>query len=409
MEQVNERCAGLDVHKETVAVCVRLSGPEGKTVQEIQTFGTMTPDLLALRDWLESRKVTHVAMESTGVYWKPVYYLLEEDFTVLLVNAAHIKNVPGRKTDVADCAWIAQLLEHGLLRGSFVPEKPIRDLRDLTRHRKILIQERTREANRLHKVLQDSGIKLSSVATDILGVSGRAMIEALVDGKADPIALAELAKGKLKKKLPDLQKALTGRFRSHHAFLVSRILAHLDYLEDEIEAFSQKIGETIAPFDEAVALLDTIPGVNRRTAEVLIAEIGPDMSRFPSAGHLASWAGLCPGNNESAGKHKSGKTRKGDRWLRIALTESALAAIRETDSSLSAQYRRIMRHRGHKKAIVAVAHSILCISYHMLSRQKPYSELGAAYLEKREKDHAIRRYVKQLERLGQKVILEPVA
>ena len=409
MEQVNERCAGLDVHKETVAVCVRLSGPEGKTVQEIQTFGTMTPDLLALRDWLESLKVTHVAMESTGVYWKPVYYLLEEDFTVLLVNAAHIKNVPGRKTDVADCAWIAQLLEHGLLRGSFVPEKPIRDLRDLTRHRKILIQERTREANRLHKVLQDSGIKLSSVATDILGVSGRAMIEALVDGKADPIALAELAKGKLKKKLPDLQKALTGRFRSHHAFLVSRILAHLDYLEDEIEAFSQKIGETIAPFDEAVALLDTIPGVNRRTAEVLIAEIGPDMSRFPSAGHLASWAGLCPGNNESAGKHKSGKTRKGDRWLRIALTESALAAIRETDSSLSAQYRRIMRHRGHKKAIVAVAHSILCISYHMLSRQKPYSELGAAYLEKREKDHAIRRYVKQLERLGQKVILEPVA
>ena len=409
MEQLIERCAGLDVHKDTVAVCVRLSGPGGKTVQEIQTFGTMTPDLLALRDWLESLGVTHVAMESTGVYWKPVYYILEEGFTVLLVNAAHIKNVPGRKTDVADCAWIAQLLEHGLLRGSFVPDKPIRELRDLTRYRKTLIQERAREANRLHKVLQDSGIKLSSVATDILGVSGRAMIEALVDGKADPVALAELAKGKLKKKLPDLQKALTGRFRSHHAFLVSRILAHLDYLEDEIEAFSQKIGEAIAPFDEAVALLNTIPGVNRRTAEVLIAEIGPDMGRFPSSGHLASWAGLCPCNNESAGKHKSGKTRKGDRWLRIALTESALAAVRETDSSLSAQYRRIMRHRGHKKAIVAVAHSILCISYHILSDRKPYAELGAVSLEKREKDHAIRRYVKQLERLGQKVILEPVA
>ena len=371
MEQLIERCAGLDVHKDTVAVCVHLSGAGGKTVQEIQTFGTMTPDLLALRDWLESLGVTHVAMESTGVYWKPVYYILEEGFTVLLVNAAHIKNVPGRKTDVVDCAWIAQLLEHGLLRGSFVPDKPIRDLRDLTRHRKVLIQERAREANRLHKFLQDAGIKLSSVATDILGVSGRAMIEALVEGKADPVALSDLARGKLKKKLPTLQKALTGRFRSHHAFLVSRILAHLDYLEDEIDAFSQRIAEEITPFDEAVALLDTIPGVNRRTAEVLIAEIGPDMGRFPSSGHLASWAGLCPGNNESAGKHKSGKTRKGDRWLRIALTESALAAVRETDSSLSAQYRRIMRHRGHKKAIVAVAHSILCISYHILSDRNP--------------------------------------
>jgi transposase len=409
MEQLVERCAGLDVHKDTVAVCVRLSDEGGKTVQEIQTFGTTTPDLLALRDWLESLGVAQVAMESTGVYWKPVYYLLEEEFSVLLVNAAHIKNVPGRKTDVADCAWIAQLLEHGLLRGSFVPDKPIRDLRDLTRHRKILIQERAREANRLHKVLQDSGIKLSSVATNILGVSGRAMIEALVNGSTDPAALSDLAKGKLKKKLPALQKALVGRFRSHHAFLVSRILAHLDYLEDEIEAFSQKIEEEMLPFDEAVALLDTIPGVNRRTAEVLIAEIGPDMSRFPSARHLASWAGLCPGNNESAGKHKSGKTRKGDRWLRIALTESALAAVRDTDSTLSAQYRRIMRHRGHRKAIVAVAHSILVISYHILSDRKPYAELGSAYLEKREKDHAIRRYVKQLERLGQKVILEPVA
>ena len=381
----------------------------GKTVQEIQTFGTTTPDLLVLRDWLESLGVTQVGMESTGVYWKPIYYLLEEVFSVLLVNAAHIKNVPGQKTDVADCAWIAQLLEHGLLQGGFVPEKPIRDLRDLTRHRKILIQERAREANRLHKVLQDSGIKLSSVATNILGVSGRAMIEALVNGSTDPAALSDLAKGKLKKKLPALQKALVGRFRSHHAFLVSRILAHLDYLEDEIEAFSQKIEEEMLPFDEAVALLDTIPGVNRRTAEVLIAEIGPDMSRFPSARHLASWAGLCPGNNESAGKHKSGKTRKGDRWLRIALTESALAAVRDTDSTLSAQYRRIMRHRGHRKAIVAVAHSILVISYHILSDRKPYAELGSAYLEKREKDHAIRRYVKQLERLGQKVILEPVA
>ena len=297
MEQLVERCAGLDVHKDTVAVCVRLSDEGGKTVQEIQTFGTTTPDLLALRDWLESLGVAQVAMESTGVYWKPVYYLLEEEFSVLLVNAAHIKNVPGRKTDVADCAWIAQLLEHGLLRGSFVPDKPIRDLRDLTRHRKILIQERAREANRLHKVLQDSGIKLSSVATNILGVSGRAMIEALVNGSTDPAALSDLAKGKLKKKLPALQKALVGRFRSHHAFLVSRILAHLDYLEDEIEAFSQKIEEEMLPFDEAVALLDTIPGVKRRTAEVLIAENGLDMSRFPSAGHLASWAGLCPGNN----------------------------------------------------------------------------------------------------------------
>jgi transposase len=392
MEQLVERCAGLDVHKDTAAVCIRLSRPDGKTVQEIQTFGTMTPDLLALRDWLESLGVAYGAMESTGVYWKPVYYILEEGFTVLLVKAAHIKNVPGRKTDVADCAWIAQLLEHGLLR-------------DLTRRRKVLVQEGAREANRLHKVLQDSGIKLSSVATDILGVSGRATIEALVDRKANPAVLSELAKRKLKKKLPALQKALTGRFRSHHAFLVSRILAHLDDLEDEIDVFGQKI----APFDEAVALLDTIPGVNRRKAEVLIAEIGPGMGRFPSSGHLASWAGLCPGNSESAGKYKSGKTRKGDRWLRIALNESVLAAVRETDSSLSAQYRRIMRHRGHKKAIVAVAHSILCISYHILSDRKPYAELEAVSLEKQDKNHAIRRYVKRLERPGQKVILEPVA
>ncbi len=410
MEVLIERCAGLDVHKDTVVACVRIPGPTGAKQEEVVTFGTTTPDLLALHDFLVSRKVSHVAMESTGVYWKPIYYTLEDTFTVTLVNAAHIKNVPGRKTDVSDSAWIARLLEHGLLRGSFVPEPPIRDLRDLTRYRKTLIQERAREVNRLHKVLQDAGIKLSSVATDVMGVSGRAMLDALVEGNATSEVLADLAKGRLRKKLPELKKALTGRFRKdHHAFLVSRILTHIDTMEESIEELNQKIKEVITPFEEAVGLLDSIPGVDRRTAEVIVAEIGPHMNQFPSEDHLASWAGLCPGNNESAGKHKSGKTRKGDRWLRTALTEAALAAIRQQDSALSARYRRIMRHRGHKKAVVAVAHAIVCLAYHILSKKQPYKEVGAVYLEGREKTRAVKRYVRQMERLGYKVTVEAVA
>ncbi len=409
MERVVERCAGLDVHKDTVAACVRVPGPRQRRAQEIKTFGTTAGDLLALRDWLEAHGVTHVAMESTGVYWKPVYYVLEETFTCLLVNAAHIKQVPGRKTDVADCAWIAQLLEHGLLRGSFVPPAPIRELRDLTRYRKVLIQERTREANRLHKVLQDAGVKLASVATDILGVSGRAMLEALVQGTTDPTVLADLARGRLRAKLPALREALAGRFRTHHAFLVSQLLAHLDYLEEAIAGVSARIDEVIAPFAGELARLDTLPGVNRRTAEVLIAELGVDMAVFPTDRHAASWAGLCPGNHESAGKHKSGKTRKGNRWLRMALTEAALAAIRTKGSALGARYRRVMRHRGHQKAVVAVAHALLRTAYHLLARQTTYEDLGADYFDRRHAERARRRAVALLERQGYRVALERAA
>jgi len=345
MDVILERCAGLDVHQATVTACLRLPGPGRTRTQVVQTFGTTTPALLALRDWLAAHEVTHVAMESTGVYWKPVYYVLEAGFTLLLVNAAHMANVPGRKTDVADCVWIAQLQECGLLRGSFVPPPAIRELRDLTWYRKALLQDRTWEANRLHKILQDAGIKLATVATDILGVSGRAMLTALVVGTTDAAVLADLARGKLRSKLPALRQALTGRFRGHHA-LVTQLLAHLDYLDETIAALSDEIGGQLVPFVPEVTRLQTIPGVKRRTVENLLAENGADMTSFPTAGHLTSWAGLCPGNNESAGKRRRGRTRKGDRWLKITLLEAALAVIRVKGSTLGARYRRICRHRG---------------------------------------------------------------
>ena len=346
-------------------------------------------------------------MESTGVYWKPVWAVLEEAFTCLLVNAAHVKQVPGRKSDLLDGAWIAQLREHGLVRGSFVPPAPIRELRDLTRYRKRLIEERTREANRRPKRLEDTGIKLASVAPDMLGVSGRAMLEALGQGTTDPARLADWARGKLRAKLPALRQALAGRFRPHHAFLVSQRLAHLDYRDEAIDTLRARLPEVMAPFTAELGRLDSIPGVAQRTAEVLIAELGVDMTQFPSAGHAASWVGLCPGNHESAGKHKSGRTRKGNRWLRAALTEAAHAATR-TDSALAAQYRRLM-HRGPKKAVVAVAHSILVIAYHLLSRQTTYREFGADYFDRRHAERATRRAVRQLERLGYRVTLQPAA
>jgi len=407
MNQMMERCCGLDVHKASIAACIRVPGPGDERKEIIETFGATTSDLLALRDWLTAHQVTHVAMESTGVYWKPVYYVLEDDFTLLLVNAGHMKNVPGRKTDVKDCAWIAQLLEHGLLRPSFVPPPPIRELRDLTRYRKTLIQERQREANRLHKVLEDAGIKLSCVATDILGMSGRLMLEALVRGTQDPRLLAELAKGKLRSKMAQLRKALEGRFREHHSFLVGHILSHLDHMDEMIGEISERIGRQIAPFVEAVDRLKTIPGVDRRTAEVMVAEIGTDMSRFPTAGHLASWAGMCPGNNESAGKHKSGKTRKGSKWLRVALVESALAVSRAKDTYLAAQYRRLYRQRGHKRAVVGVGHSILVIAYHLLTRKTTYMELGADYFVQRDRERVIQRCLRQLAELGHTLAPEP--
>ena len=409
MERMLERVAGLDVHKQTVAVCIKVPGDNGERQQHVRTFGTITAELFALRDWLAAHGVTHVAMESTGVYWKPVYYILEEMVTCVLVNPGHVKQVPGRKTDIKDCVWIAQLLEHGLLRGSFVPPLPIRELRDLTRGRKALIQDRTRAANRLHKMLEDSGIKLASVATDILGVSGRAMLEALVRGTTDPDVLADLARGKLRKKLPALRQALVGRFRPHHAFVVGQLLAQIDYLDEAIEAFSAQVADAIAPFADVVQRLDTIPGVNQRTAETLVAEVGVDMSVFPTAGHLASWAAVCPGNNESAGKHRSGKTRKGNRWLRSALIEAALAATRASNTALSARYRRIMRHRGHKKAVAAVAHAILIIAYHLIAHGTTYRELGVDYHDRRAAERARRRAIQTLERQGYRVVLEAVA
>jgi transposase len=409
MERQVERCAGLDVHRDTVAACVRVPGARGERAQHVRTFGTTAAELLLLRDWLQAHGVTDVAMESPGVYWKPVFYVLEADFTCLLVNAAHIKQVPGRKTDVLDCIWIAQLLEHGLLRGSFVPPPAIRELRDLTRHRKVLIQERQRAANRLHKLLQDAGIKLASVATDILGVSGRAMLAALVQGTTDPEVLADLARGRLRKKLAALREVLAGQFRPHHAFLTGQLLAHLEYLDEAIAAVSAEVDAQLGPFASQLGQLDTIPGIARRTAEVLLAEIGPDMSPFPSDRHLASWVGICPGNRESAGKHKSGKTRKGNHWLRMALIEAALAAIRTKDCALAARYRRVMRHRGHKKAVVAVAHAMLRAVYHVLQHGVPYRELGPDYYDRRHAHRVTHRAIEMLQRQGYRVVLEPAA
>jgi transposase len=386
---------------------VRFPGADGRRQQIVQSFGASTPELIALHDWLVAHGVTHVAMESSGVYWKPVFYLLESDFTVLLVNASHIKQVPGPKTDIADCAWIAQLLEHGLLRGSFVPPAPIRELRDLTRYRKAQIQDRAREANRLQKILEDANIKLSSVATDILGVSGRAMLNALVTGTTDPKLLADLARGVLRKKLPALRQALTGRFRQHHAFLVGQILAHLDYLEESIAETSRRIEEQLRPFAEALECLITIPGVQRRTAEVILAEIGTDMTRFADSAQLASWARMCPGNRESAGKRKSGKTRKDSKWLRGALIESGNAGARTKSTALGARYRRRVRHLGHRKGVVAIGRQILEISYHLLAANTTYRELGVDYFDRNHADRVRQRCIRQLQRLGHQVTLTP--
>jgi transposase len=410
MDRVVERCCGLDVHKASVTACVRVSAESGSPPhQEVREFATTTQGLLRLRDWLASFEVELVGMEATGVYWKPIYYLLEDDFELWLLNARHLKNVPGKKTDVKDAEWICQLVEHGLVRPSFVPPKEIRELRNLTRYRKAQIEERTREVQRLDKVLQDAGIKLSCVASRVLGVSGRAMLDALIEGTTDPEVLAELARGKLRSKLPALRDALEGRFSPHHALMVSKILAHIDYLDESIVGLSVEIERVIAPFSDKVELLDTIPGVNRKLAETIIAEIGADMSQFPTHRHLASWAGICPGNEESAGKRRSGKTRKGSKWLRNALIEAARAAARSRGSYLAAQYARLKARRGSKKAAVAVGHSILVICYHMLEREVPYEELGEDYFHRQRSSEAYaKRLVRQLERLGHKVAPEPL-
>jgi transposase len=409
MELLNARVAGLDVHQASVVATVRVPGDSGTRLMVTETFGTMTADLLALRDWLHAYGVTHVALESTGVYWKPVYYILEEGCTLLLINMVALKHVPGRKTDVQDSEWLAQLLECGLLRASFVPPPPIRELRDLTRYRVQQVRDHAQEVNRLCKVLEDAGLKLTSVMTDVMGASGQAMLRALVAGTTDPVVLADLARGRLRKKLPALRQALAGRFRAHHAFLVEHILAKLDFLDETLERLTAEIDRRVAPFEPMLAALDTIPGVDRIGAVSILAETGGDMHVFPSAAHLCSWGAMCPGQNESAGKRRTGKTRKANRYLRGTLIQAALSATRKKDSALQARYLRVRRHRGHKKAVVAVGHQILEIAYYIMRDGVTYDELGADYFQRRDAERATRRHIRQLEALGYRVTVEKAA
>jgi transposase len=378
MDVLHRCCAGLDVHKKTVVATVRRVDPAGKVEKSTKTFATMTRDLLALADWLASQGVTIVAMESTGTYWKPVFNLLEGRFSVVLVNAHHIKQVPGRKTDVKDSEWIAQLLQYGLLRPSFIPPQPTRELRDLTRQRTQLVGEKSAVANRIQKTLEDANIKLGSVATNVLGVSGRDMIEAIIRGEFDPVKLAELARRKLRGKIPQLQQALRGSVTEHHRFLLRMLMDQLGQLESLIARYNDRIEEALGPSWETVLRLTTIPGIDLRVAEVVLAEIGLDMDRFPTAGHLSSWAGLASGNHESAGKRQSGRTTPGNRWLKTALVQSAWAAFRAKGTHLSKKFRRIAKSRGNKRAAVAVAHTILVIIYHMLKENTTYQEITEA-------------------------------
>jgi transposase len=410
VEIIVERPAALDVHKAQVTACVRFPGPGRGRVQEVAEFPTTVRGLLTLRDWLTAHRVTQVTMEATGVFWKPVWAVLEDDFELLLVNARHVKQVPGRKTDVSDAAWLAQLAEAGLLRASFVPPKPVRALRQLTRYRKAQIRERQREANRLHKALEDTGIKLDCVATDILGASGRAMLDALVSGTTDPEVLADLAKGKLRAKIPALREALEGRFEALHALLIGAILAHLDFLDEQIDGLSDAIGEQLGPFGQAaIELLRSMDGIQTRTAQAILGEIGTDMSVFPTARHLCSWAGRCPGNHQSAGKRRSGRTRKGSKWLHEALKEAAMAAIRTKDSYFQAQYQRLRPRLGHARALGAVMHSMLTAIWHMLSTGETYRDLGGDYYRRRDPERQTRRLVTQLQALGHTVTLEKAA
>jgi transposase len=409
MELLIARCAGLDVHQATVVATVRGPDDQGGRRSVTETFGTMTADLLALREWLQAYGVTHVALESTGVYWKPVYYVLEDAFTLLLINMQELKRVPGRKTDVKDSEWLAQLLECGLLKSSFVPPPPIRELRDLTRYRVQQVRDRAQEVNRLCKVLEDAGLKLTSVVTDVMGASGRAMLRALVEGTTDSTVLADLARGALRKKLPELRRALQGRFRPHHAFLIEQIFAKIDFLDETMDRLIAEIDRRLVPFEPMLTALDTIPGVDRIGAIGIVVETGGDMSRFPSAGHLCSWGAMCPGQNESAGKRRSGKTRKGNRYLRRTLIQAALGATRKNGSALQARYHRVKRHRGHKKAVVAVGHQILEIAYYIMRDGVTYDELGADYFDRRHAERAVRRHVRQLEALGFHVTIQNAA
>lgn len=407
MDVVHERCAGIDIGKADVKVCVRVPGPGKRRRKEIRTFSTMTRDLLAMRDWLLAEQVTVVGMEATGSYWKPVFYLLENDIECWLLNARHMKNVPGRKTDVADSEWICKMVEHGLVRPSFVPPPAIRQLRDLTRYRTEVIRERTREAQRLEKLLEDSGIKLSAVVSDLLGKSARAMLEALIAGERDPEVLAEMSLASMRAKRQILAQALTGRFTDHHAFLARTMLDRIDAVRTTEARLSEEIARQLAPFRRQIELLITIPGVSTRSAEMILAEIGADMARFPSAAHLASWAGMCPGNYESAGKHTSGKSRPGDPWLKNALGLAATAAARTKNTYLASRYKRIAIRRGKKRALVAVGHTILTSIWHMLTNDAEYTDLGADYfLQRTGRTRQTRRLVSQLNMLGYQVSLQ---
>jgi transposase len=407
MELLSPRCAAIDVHKRTAVAAVGWVDAQGRRHRQVRTYSTMTADIERLRQWFAEHGVTHVAMESTGVYWKPLFNLLAERFTVVLANAAHVQAVPGRKTDVRDSEWLLELMQHGLIRGSFIPPAEIRALRDLSRYRTSLIQERTREANRIQKVLEDANIKLAAVASDVLGVSGRQMLEAIIAGETDPRVLADLAKRKLRRKQAELEQALTGRVQAHHRLLLRELLDHVDYLDRAIARVSAVIEARTRPFAAALALLCSIPGVKQRTAEVLLAELGADMGRFPSARHLCSWAAVCPGNHESGGKRRSGRTRKGNRWLRAALLQAAWAAVRVKGAYFGAQFRRIARRRGEKRAAVAVAHSLLTVVYHVLKDGAPYEELGAAYFDRLEPGKLARYHLRRLAVLGYGAYLEP--
>lgn len=440
MDLLYPHCAGLDVHKDTVVACIRHAQGAGPARSQVRTFATVTSALLALLDWLLAEGVSHVAMESTGVYWKPLFNLLEGPLAVILVNAQAVKQVPGRKTDVGDAAWLAQLLQHGLLRASFVPPLPIRELRDLTRQRTQLAAEKASAANRIQKVLEDANIKLASVATDVLGVSGRRMLRALIAGQNDAEALAELAQRRLRAKIPQLREALDGRVSDHHRFLLGLHLEHIEQLEKLMEQLTMRIARHLdpppddgggegpgvapassadasagadearpGPLEDGVRRLMTIPGVGRQTAEVIVAEIGVDMTPFATAAKLASWAGLCPGNDQSAGKRRSSRIPFGNRWLRQALVQAAWSAGRSRGSYLSAQYRQLARRRGKKRAAVAVAHTLLVISYHLLKRGSRYQDLGASYLEQLAPERLTSQLVRRLERLGHKVTLEPMS
>ena len=405
MEIIYTTCCGLDVHKRSVAPCVRRLEAGGRLHQETRTFGAMTQDIMEMADWLAAEGVTHAAMESTGVFWKPIYNLLEDRFSLLLVNARHVKHVPGRKTDVQDCQWLAQLLQCGLLKASFIPERPQRQLRELTRHRSQLVAERARVANRIHKVLEDANIKLGAVATDILGASGRDMLRALIAGGKMPQEMAELARRQLRAKLPQLSLALEGQVTDHHRFMLKGLMDHLEYLEQQIEHFSRRIEEVSRPFGPALEAVASLPGFDQRSAQNVVAEIGAEMAQFPSEHHLSSWAGVCPGSNESGGKRKSGKTTKGNRWLRTALVQGAWAASRKKGSYFQAQYRRLAPRRGKKRAALAVAHSLLVVIFHMVKTGSSYKELGGDYFDKLNQKRLVPYFLKRLTDLGYQVSL----